>query len=61
MARVMISCPESRQPVYTHVSCTASEFMDLPIIEAVIKCSACGKPHRWTPADAFLDEDGGSG
>jgi hypothetical protein len=35
--------------------------MDLPIIEATIKCSECGKQHRWTPADAYLDEEGGSG
>ena len=61
MARVMIICPESDRPIYTHVSCTASEFMDLLIIEATIKCTECGKPHRWTPGDAYLDEEGGSG
>ena len=61
MARVMIMCPVSVKPIYTHVSCTASEFIDLPIVEATIRCQVCGKQHRWTPADTFLDEDGGSG
>lgn len=61
MARVMIMCPESKRPIYTHVSCTSSEFMDLPIVEATIRCPECGKLHRWTPADAYLDEEGGDG
>jgi len=59
MARVMIVCPETEQPVYTHVSCTASDFMDLPIIQSTIKCVECGKQHSWTPADSYLDEEGG--
>ncbi len=58
MARVMISCPETGKPVYTHLNYDWEAFENTRIGERSIECPACGKVHRWRWEDADLDEDG---
>ncbi len=58
MARVMISCPETGKPVYTHLNYDWEAFERTRIGERSIECPKCGKVHRWRWADADLDEDG---
>jgi endogenous inhibitor of DNA gyrase (YacG/DUF329 family) len=59
VSRVMIDCPETGKPVYTHLSFEWDSFETVRIGERVIKCPECGKIHSWRRRDAYLDEDGG--
>ena len=61
MARVMITCPETGKPVYTHLNFEWNTFESTRIGERTIECRECGKIHTWRRVDADLDEDGGGG
>ena len=58
MARVMISCPATGKPVYTHLNYDWEAFECARIGERSVECPECGKVHRWRWTDADLDEDG---
>ena len=58
MARVMISFPETGNPVYTHLNYDWEAFECTRIGEHSVECPECGKVHRWRWVDADLDEDG---
>lgn len=58
MARVMIDCPETGKPVYTHLNFEETEWDAVPIGARQIECPRCGKIHQWVRADAYLDDDG---
>jgi len=60
MARVMITCPETGEPIYTGMSFDWSAFDTVRIGERKVRCPLCGEFHTWKRADAFLEEDGGS-
>lgn len=59
MARVMITCPETGKPIYTHLNFDWNTFDSARIGERSVECPKCGKTHTWRRADADLDETGG--
>ncbi len=59
MARVMINCPETGRPIYTHMNFDWLEFDSVTIGTKSVECPECGKVHEWTRHDAYLDEEGG--
>lgn len=61
VARVMITCPETGKPIYTHLNFDWETFESTRIGERTIECEACGKVHSWRRCDADLDEDGAGG
>ena len=58
MARVMIDCPETGEPVYTGMTFDWPTFENIKIGERLIHCSSCGDEHKWKRPDAHLEEDG---
>ena len=58
MSRLMIICPETEKPVYTHLTFTWATFDSAYIGENSIRCTKCGEVHRWRREDAYLEEDG---
>ncbi len=61
VARVMITCPETGRPVYTHLDVDWETFESTRIGERMIECSECHKVHTWRRCDVDLDEDGMGG
>ena len=59
MARVMIICPETDKPIYTHMSFDWFGFDAVTIGTKSVKCPKCGQIHQWTRHDSFLEDDGG--
>lgn len=59
MARVMITCPETGKPVYTHMNFDWQGFDAIPLGTKSIQCPQCGEDHHWTRQDAYLEDDGG--
>jgi hypothetical protein len=52
---VVIRCPETDEEVATGFVTDLYHFDDLPDRGSVLRvCSACGKEHRWSKADAYL-------
>ncbi|MBI1180475.1 MAG: hypothetical protein GC201_07935 [Alphaproteobacteria bacterium] len=58
MPRVMIECPETHRMIYTGVNLNWNSFEGAKIGEQTVPCPACGAVHRWTRADATIDEVG---
>ena len=46
MARIMINCPETGEPVFTGMSFDWSSFESVKIGEKLVRCSACGDERR---------------
>ena len=61
MARVMIDCPQTGQPVYTHMNFDWFCYDALQIGTRSVPCPVCGALHEWTRRDSYLEEDGNSG
>ena len=59
MPQVMITCPDSGEPVYTGLNLDWFSLDALDLGENSFKCPDCGKVHAWTKSDAFLRADGG--
>lgn len=59
MARVMINCPDTGKPIYTHMNFDWLDFDAIPVGTKSVECPQCGKFHEWTRADAYLEDDGG--
>ncbi|NQU62049.1 MAG: hypothetical protein HQ512_13035 [Rhodospirillales bacterium] len=59
MARVMIECPETGEPVFTGMTFDWPSFENVKIGEKSVRCSVCGDEHFWKRPDAYLEEDGG--
>jgi hypothetical protein len=52
---VVIRCPETDEEVATGLVADLHHLVDLPDSWSVLRvCSACGKEHRWSKADAYL-------
>lgn len=56
MGLVMIKCPSTGQAVSTGIEMPTIER--LPTVIATMVCSACGRVHEWTRADAWLAGSG---
>jgi endogenous inhibitor of DNA gyrase (YacG/DUF329 family) len=61
MARVMIECPDTGKPVYTHLNFEWIGDEAIPLGIQSVPCPICGKVHEWTRKDSYLEEDGCSG
>jgi uncharacterized protein (UPF0212 family) len=61
MSRVMIDCPKAGGPVYTHLNFEEFDWDAIPVGARQIECPQCGEMHSWRRADAYLEEDGGTG
>ena len=61
MARVMINCPETGKPVYTHMNFDWLHFDAVTIGTRSVTCPECGEVHEWTRDDSYLEDDGGGG
>ena len=56
MGIIMINCPATGRGVSTGIETIGIE--DLPVVTARMVCSAGGRVHDWTKADAWLDNTG---
>lgn len=59
MPRLMIHCPETGRPIYTHVNFNWNSFDWAEIGERRVECPICRTEHLWRRADAYLEEEGG--
>lgn len=55
MAKIMINCPVTKQPVATGLQLPEEMFEKVNIRDTTTKCPACGKVHIWSKKDAFLE------
>jgi hypothetical protein len=53
--RVMICCPETKEPVFTGVELTSQDFKNGDFRDMEVWCPHCHISHRWNKADAFLE------
>jgi hypothetical protein len=56
MSEIMIRCPETGNEISTGIHCDGRSFEQLPFLVAQANCPLCGKPHRWSKAEAWLDD-----
>ena len=56
MAKIMIICSVTKEPVSTGLPLPKELFETVNINETTTKCPACGKIHVWSKKDAFLEE-----
>ena len=56
MAKIMITCSVTKQPVATGLQLPKEMFETVNIRETTTKCPSCGKVHLWSKKDAFLEE-----
>jgi hypothetical protein len=56
MGIIMINCPATGRGVSTGIETVGID--DLPAVTAEMVCSACGRVHHWTKAEAWLDDTG---
>jgi hypothetical protein len=56
MGIIMIKCPSTGHAVSTGIEMSGLDR--LPSVIATMVCSACGRVHEWTKADAWLAEGG---
>ena len=59
MARVMIECPSTGEPIFTGMTFDWPSFENVKIGQKQVRCSSCGEDHKWKRPDAYLEEDGG--
>jgi len=56
MGTVMITCPETGEPVSTGIETDATSFAYIPRAQNMMPCPACGGQHPLS--EAWLDEVG---
>ena len=54
MSSVMISCPNTGNPVSTAIEVEPAVFCKLPKLSARMLCPACGQEHVWAVSSAWL-------
>lgn len=59
MPRVMIVCPETDKPVYTHLNHTWFTLESAFFEDEIVACPYCRQDHAWRREDAYVDEEGG--
>ena len=55
MAHIMISCPIYEKAIPTGLT-TDEIILDTLDFTLTVQCPACRKIHKWTRADAWVDE-----
>jgi hypothetical protein len=56
MGVLMIRCPRTGHAVATGIEMSSMDRF--PSVTATMVCSACGRVHQWTRADAWLADGG---
>jgi hypothetical protein len=56
MGTVMITCPDTGEPVSTGLETDAASFAYIPRAETMMPCPVCGGQHPLS--EAWLDEEG---
>jgi uncharacterized Zn finger protein len=51
---VMVRCPNTGAVVPTGMQHTLESWATVPLPQQVLSCSACGRVHYWTKAQAWL-------
>lgn len=51
MAKVMIRCTETNEPVYTGISIDESAFESSELSTESVSCPHCGQKHTWDKDD----------
>jgi len=54
MPMIMITCPNTKQPVPTGIGADEESFRTMTLDNNFVQCSACGQLHTWSKKDAFL-------
>ena len=54
MALVMITCPQTGNPVATGIETDEATFQRLPDARTHLHCPLCGQVHTWSKSDATL-------
>jgi hypothetical protein len=57
MAKVMIRCTETNEPVYTGLSLDEDSFESRDLGTNSVWCPHCGQEHAWDKEDAELEDD----
>jgi hypothetical protein len=61
MARVMITCPKTRNPIYTGLNFDWFSFDSIEFCALPLHCPYCDDDHEWEKDEAYLMADGGEG
>jgi hypothetical protein len=51
---IFINCPSTGMPVPTGLKTASVIFESLPPVAVPLSCPACGKTHKWKPAEAWI-------
>lgn len=51
---ILINCPTLNKPVSTGLKTEWVVFESLPPVDVPLHCPACGRTHKWKPADAWI-------
>ena len=54
MANLVIRCSETGREVATGIDTEQATLERLPEVISTLACPACGRVHRWRPAEARL-------
>ncbi len=57
IAKVMIRCTETNEPVYTGISMDESTFESRDLGTKRVLCPDCGQEHTWDKDDAELEDE----
>jgi endogenous inhibitor of DNA gyrase (YacG/DUF329 family) len=55
MARIMIRCPSTGQPVYTGIDANRQSFESSSFRNNITSCPHCKQKHTWSKEDAYLE------
>ena len=58
MSQVLITCPETKRPVYTGLNYEWPSFESADLPRQTLKCPQCGNIHSWQKSEAYLRADG---
>ncbi len=54
MARIFVTCPETKMALYTGMDMDKAEFESADFRDQQIKCPHCGQVHVWHKEDTYL-------
>jgi hypothetical protein len=57
MSVIMIRRPETGSEISTGIECEEDDFQKLPFVIAQTVCPSCGREHRWSKSNAWLNQD----
>jgi hypothetical protein len=57
IAKLMIRCTETNEPVYTGISIDESSFERSDLGTNKVSCPDCGQEHTWDKDDAELEDE----